>query len=170
MVARSETIFKWILYWGAAALCFLAQGFLLQRMTLWGVIPFLFPVLAAVPATYEGPLFGTAFALSLGVACDLLLAGPIPCFYTLVFPIVGLCAALMARGLLSAGLLCSLVTSAVSFFLVGGFHCLLLWVRGKAAWQAGLFLTVRELAVTALLIVPISWLFRAVSRRAHRDD
>lgn len=170
MVARGETILKWALYCAAAALCFFVQGFLLQRVTLWGVIPFLFPVLAAVPATYEGPVFGTAFALGLGVVCDLLLAAPLPCFYTLVFPLAGLCAALMAQGLLSAGPLCSLASSAVSFFLMGGFHCLLLWMRGKPAWQAGLFLTARELAVTALLIFPVSWLFRAVSRRVHRDD
>ena len=47
MLARNETIFKWCLYGAATFLCFLAQGAIFQRITLWGVIPFLYPVLAA---------------------------------------------------------------------------------------------------------------------------
>lgn len=169
MVARNETIFKWTLYGAATALCFLIQGFLLQRITVWGVIPFLFPVLAAVLPSYEGPVSGAIYGLALGVVCDLLLAGPIPCFYTLAFPVVSLFAALMAQGLLSAGVLCSLATTALAFLLTDGFHCLLLWARGKGAWAAGLQVMGRELAVTLLLALPVSWLFRAVYRKTHRD-
>ena len=40
MLARNETIFKWALYAGATAVFFLLQGAVLQRITLWGVIPF----------------------------------------------------------------------------------------------------------------------------------
>lgn len=54
MLARNETIFKWCLYGAATFLCFLAQGAVFQRITLWGVIPFLYPVLAAVVGTLEG--------------------------------------------------------------------------------------------------------------------
>ena len=49
MLARNETIFKWFLYAAAAAACLAAQGAVLQRITLWGVIPFLCPLLAAIP-------------------------------------------------------------------------------------------------------------------------
>ena len=45
MLARNETIFKWALYAGATAVFFLLQGAVLQRITLWGVIPFVFPIL-----------------------------------------------------------------------------------------------------------------------------
>ena len=41
MLARNEIIFKWSLYAGATVLLLLLQGSLLQRITLWGVIPFL---------------------------------------------------------------------------------------------------------------------------------
>ena len=44
MLARNETIFKWALYAGATAVFFLLQGAVLQRITLWGVIPFVFPL------------------------------------------------------------------------------------------------------------------------------
>ena len=170
MFARNETIFKWLLYAGATVLCFFAQAFFFQRITLFGVIPFLYPVLAAVPATYEGPVPGTIYALALGVACDLVLPEAIPCFYTLIFPLAGLCAALISMSWLPAGFLCSLVTSAAAFVLTGVFHCLVLWARGKAAWGAGALVCGRELLVSVLLALPVTLLFRAVYRRTHLDD
>lgn len=170
MLARNETIFKWALYAAAAALCFILQDALLQRISLWGVIPFLYPLVAAIPATYEGPVAGTIYALAVGIACDLLLPGPIPCFYTLVFPLVGLCAALISQSLLAAGILCSLAAAAVAFLLTDGFHCLLLWINGRAAWRAGALLAVREFAATAALVIPVTLLFRAIYRKTRLDD
>ena len=83
MLARTVTILKWTLYAAAAVLCLFVQGAFLQRVTVWGVIPFLYPLLAAIPATYESPVSGTVFALCVGIFCDLLLPDPIPCLYTL---------------------------------------------------------------------------------------
>lgn len=170
MLARNETIFKWMLYALATALCFLFQGFVLQRITIWGVIPFVYPLLVAVLATYEGPVPGTVFALAVGVVCDLLLPGPIPCFYTLSFPPAALCAALISQSLLPAGFLCSLAASAAAFAFTGVFHCVLLWTRGKTAWTAGLGVCAREFLVSAVLVIPVTLLFRWVFRRTHLDD
>ena len=170
MLARNETILKWVLYAAATVLCLAVQEMFLQRFTFWGVIPFVYPLLAAIPAAYVGPVPGTAFALAVGVACDLILPGPIPCFYTLVFPVVGLCAALLARNLLPAGFLCSLAVTAAAFLLTDFFAAVLLWLRGSGAWSAAAFLMLREFCVTAPLTVPATALYRAVHRRAHRDD
>ena len=170
MIARNETIFKWLLYAAATALCFLLQGGLLQRLEFWEVIPFLYPFLAAPPATFEGPLAGSIFSLAVGLVCDLLLPSPIPCFYTLTFPLVGLCAGLLSQSWLPAGFFCSLVSSVIAFLLTGGFHCLLLWMLGKAAWQAGSYLALREFFVTVPLIIPLTLLYRSVFRRTHLDD
>ena len=170
MLARNETIFKWVLYAAATVLCLVVQGAFFQRFTLFGVIPFIYPLLAAIPAAYEGPVPGTVFALAVGVVCDLILPGPLPCFYTLVFPLVGLCAALLAQNWLPAGFLCSLAVTAAAFFLTGCLTALLLWLRGNSAWGASAFLTLREFCVTAPLTVPATVLYRAVYRRAHRDD
>ena len=169
MLARNETIFKWLLYAAALALCFLLQGGL-QHLVVWGVIPFLYPLLAVVPSTYEGPMAGTALAVVVGVFCDLLLPGPIPCLYTLIFPLAALCAGLLAQSLLPAGVLCSLLASAAAFFLTDGFRCLLLWMNGKAAWEAGAYIALREFCVTAPLVIPVTLLFRAVFRRTRFDD
>ena len=82
MLARSATIFKWTLYTLAGLVWAVVQAAFLQRVTVWGVIPFLYPLIAALPATFEGPAAGTVYALACGVFCDLLLPSPIPCFYT----------------------------------------------------------------------------------------
>ena len=170
MLARNETIFKWCLYGAATFLCFLAQGAVFQRITLWGVIPFLYPVLAAVVGTLEGPLAGSIYALALGVVCDSLLPDIIPCFYTLIFPAAGLCAALISQSLIKAGYLCSLVSSAVAFLLTGFFHCLVCWAQGHSVWATGGYLMVRELCVSLLLSIPATALFSAVYRKTHMDD
>ena len=114
MLARNKLLVKWFLYAVAAAACLLVQTALLQRFTVWGVIPFLYPLLAAIPATRESPVAGAAFALCVGVACDLLLPGAVPCLYTLTFPLAGLCAGLLAQSVLPAGYFCSLVSSAAA--------------------------------------------------------
>lgn len=170
MLARNEIIFKWTLYAAAALLCLAVQSALLQRITLWGVIPFVFPLLAAIPATWESPTAGTVFAMAVGVACDLLLPAPIPCFYTLVFPLAGLFASLLSHSILHPGFLCSLAAAAIAFALTDGFACFVLWSRGKAAWEAGAFLALREFCVTAPWIIPMTLLFQAVFRRTHPDD
>ena len=159
MLARNETIFKWALYAGATAVFFLLQGAVLQRITLWGVIPFVFPILVAVLGMYEGPLPASVYALTVGVLCDLLLPASIPCFYTLI-----------SQSLLPAGFLCGVVTSVLSFLLTDAFHCVVLWAGGKAAWAAGAQVFLREVCVSILLVVPVVLLFSAVFRRTHLDD
>ena len=170
MIARNETTFKWLLYAAATALCLLVQGGLLQRLEFWGVIPFLYPLLAAIPATFEGPLAGSIFSLILGLLCDLLLPGPIPCFYTLVFPLVGLCAGLLSQSWLPAGFLCSAVSAVVAFALTDGFHCLLLWMLGKAAWSTGAMLALREFCIALPFTFLLTPLYRSVFWKTHADD
>lgn len=170
MLARSATIIKWVLYALAGLACTVVQAAVLQRFTLWGVIPFLYPLIAALPATFEGPAAGTVYALAAGVLCDLLLPSPIPCFYTLTFPLVGLSAGLLSQSLIPAGYLCSAAASLPAYLLTGVFHCIVLWATGHAAWTAGLSVTLRELCVSLPWSLPMAWLFRKVYRRVHIDD
>lgn len=170
MLARNEIIFKWTLYSLAALVCLLFQGAVLQRITLWGVMPFLCPLLAAIPATWERPSSGTVFAIAVGIVCDLSLPAPIPCFYTLVFPLAGLLSSLLSHSLLRPGHLCSLACAAIAFALTDLFACFVLWSRGKAAWESGAFLALREFCVTLPWAIPVTALFGAVFRRTHPDD
>ena len=104
----------------------------------------------------------------MGVVCDLLLPEAVPCLYTLAFPLAGLCAALLSRSLLPAGILCSLAAAAASFLLTDGFRCFLLWMSGQGAWQTGGYLMLREFCVTAPLTLPVTLLFRGVAHRVRR--
>ena len=137
MLARSATIFKWTLYTLAGLVWAVVQAAFLQRVTIWGVIPFLYPLIAALPATFEGPAAGTVYALACGVFCDLLLPSPIPCFYTLILPLVGLAAGLLSQSLIPAGYLCSAVASLPAYLLTGVFHCIVLWATGHAGMDGG---------------------------------
>ena len=170
MLARSDTIIKWILYALAGLVWAVVQTAVLQRFTFWGVIPFLYPLIAAIPATFEGPTAGTVYALAAGVLCDLLLPSPIPCFYTLIFPLVGLAAGLLSQSLIPAGYLCSAAAALPAYLLTGVFHCIVLWATGHAAWAAGMSVTLRELCASLLWSLPMTWLFRKVFLRVHIDD
>ena len=170
MLIRSEIIKKWALYSGATILIFLLQGLLLRHIVILGVFPFLYPVLAAVLASLEGPLPGAVYALILGVACDLSLAVPIPCFYTLLFPAIALCSAWIAKALLSDDFLCALACSGIGFFLSGLFHSFLLWLAGQNAWGTAAWLTVREGVVSLLFSPLVFFLFSAVHKKCLRDE
>lgn len=168
MLARNETIIKWALYALTALLGLVLQNAFLQRVTLWGVIPFLYPVLALIPALYEGPLAGSIFALCAGVVCDLIL--PAPCFYTLLFPLVGLCAALLAQNIPAADLICALLSTVIAFCFTGCANALHLWVSGKSAWGACAFVSFRELCITLPLVLVVILPFRWVCHKVHFYD
>lgn len=170
MLARSDTIFKWTLYTLAGLVWAVVQAAFLQRVTIWGVIPFLYPLIAALPATFEGPAAGTVYALACGVFCDLLLPSSIPCFYTLILPLVGLAAGLLSQSLIPAGYLCSAAAALPAYLLTGIFHCIVLWAQGHPAWGAAMSVTLRELCVSLLWSLPMTWLFRRVYLRVHVDD
>lgn len=170
MLTRKEVIIKWSLYAAATVLCVLVQTAILQRVSILGVIPFLYPMLAAIPATYEAPVPSTIFTLCVGVFCDLLLPDSTPCLYTLIFPLAGLCAALLSQSLLHTGFLCSLASTAAAFLLTDLFRCFLLWTEGHLVWSTGIFLMLREFCVTAPLSIPVTALYRVVYRKTHMYD
>ena len=170
MLARSATIFKWTLYTLAGLVWAVVQAAFLQRLTIWGVIPFLYPLIAALPAIFEGPAAGTVYALACGVFCDLLLPSSIPCFYTLILPLVGLAAGLLSQSLIPAGYLCSAAAALPAYLLTGIFHCIVLWAQGHPAWGAAMSVTLRELCASLLWSLPMTWLFRRVYLRVHVDD
>ena len=170
MLARSATIFKWTLYALAGLVWAAVQGAVLRRFSVFGVLPFLYPLIAALPATFEGPAAGTVYALACGVFCDLLLPSSIPCFYTLILPLVGLAAGLLSQSLIPAGYLCSAAAALPAYLLTGIFHCIVLWAQGHPAWGAAMSVTLRELCVSLLWSLPMTWLFRRVYLRVHVDD
>ena len=68
---QRDMFFKWLYYAGATLLLVLVQSLVLNRICVWGVHPFLPPLIAAITAMLEGPGEGAAFAGVFGLLCDL---------------------------------------------------------------------------------------------------
>ncbi len=119
MLPKSYLIAKWSVYALATLALFALQRLLLNQLRLWGVTPFLYPMLPAVLASYEGLRRGGVFSLALGVVCDLLLPGPFMGYFTIIFTLVGLLAGLIGEKLLSPGPLCGLGVAAMGLLVTG---------------------------------------------------
>ncbi len=145
-------------------LLLLLRSTLLARLHVWGIMPFLPPILPAVIASMEDRLEGFAFALAFGVCCDLALTAPLPCLYTLAFPLAALLASVLSRSVLQPGFLCSLAVSAAAFVIVDLIAALALLADGHAELGAIALRAVREMALSLPLLVAchplLAWLHR----------
>lgn len=153
MVTRRDLAVRWAAYAAATLVLMVLRTLLLRRVQLWGVAPFLPPVLAATVGSLEDGKEATVYALVLGVFCDLTLTATLPCLYTLTLPLAALLASLIAGQVLQPGMLCALVVCVPAFLLVDALGALPLLLQGA---QAGaLFsLALRETAVSLLLLPP----------------
>ena len=158
---QRDMFFKWLYYAGATLLLVLVQSLVLNRICVWGVHPFLPPLIAAITAMLEGPGEGAAFAGVFGLP----MPGIIPCFYTLAFLAAALLAAVIAKRFLSQGFLCAVLCAGLSLLVTDLLHTLLLTFRQGVELTAALSLTGREAAVTVVLSPLVYLLLRSVHNR-----
>ena len=171
MVARSELILRWSVYGGAGLLVCLVQGLVLQRLSLWGVMPFLYPALAAMVAVWEGALpCGAVYALCLGAVCDLALPGSVPCFYTIALPLAAMLAGLLSRGWLSSNLLSALAASALGYLVTGLLHAGVLAVTRHGAFVTAMAVAGKEFLITLPAMPLLYLLLRFLHGRTHPYD
>ena len=171
MVARSELILRWSVYGGAGLLVCLVQGLVLQRLSLWGVMPFLYPALAAMVAVWEGALpCGAVYALCLGAVCDLALPGSVPCFYTVALPLAAMLAGLLSREWLSSNLLSALAASALGYLVTGLLHAGVLAVTGHGAFVTAMAVAGKEFLVTLPAMPLLYLLLRFLHGRTRLYD
>ena len=164
MLPKSYIIAKWTVYSLATLLLFGVQFLLLDHISLWGVVPFLYPLLPAVVAMYEGLNRGSVFALCTGIFCGLLLPAPFPGFYALVFTLAAILSARIAEFLLTPGWLCGFTVSAISLVL-----CTLGRILYAALTGMGhLGLMVRLGLLEALFSLPALLLALPLYRFIHR--
>jgi len=76
---------KWSVYALAIAFLLLLHSLTGAHLRVWGVVPFLPPLLLAVVVSMEERLEGVVFGLVFGVLCDLALTAPMPWLYTVSF-------------------------------------------------------------------------------------
>ena len=131
-----DTAVKWTAYALACLLLLFGHELTLAHLRVWGIAPFLPPLLPAVLASMEDRLEGFVFALAFGVLCDLALTAPLPCLYTIASPLTALLAALIARSVLQPGILCSLAVSTAAFVLVDLITAVTLLAGGRSELSA----------------------------------
>lgn len=169
MLPKSYLVLKWAVYSLATLLLFALQYLVLNQIQVWGLFPFLYPMLPAVLSSYEGLRRGSVFSLALGVVCDLLLAGPFDGFYTIAFTIIALLSALIAENLLAPGFLCALVVSAMGLLLTGGLRILFQFLSGGGYLMLMARTALLETLLSMPALVAVLPLYRLIHRRCASD-
>ena len=166
---RRRIFFRWLFYGTACVLFALLQSLLLNRLSLWGIHPFLLPALIAVAAAFEARRESVVFALFLGFFCDLAMPGIIPCFYELAFTLCALLSSFVSRRLIVPGLVCSMVCCGASTVFCSVLYALLFAYSHSITAMDALFLVLRELLMSAPCFLPVHFVFQAIHRRFRRD-
>ena len=169
MLPKSYLTFKWIVYALATLLLCALQSLVFCYIRVLSVTPFLYPMLPAVAAMYEGPKRGALFALSFGFLCDLLLPAPFTGFFVILFPLIGLFSASIAGNMLSPGFFCALLVSALGLLMTGGSRVLLQFLSGGDYLVLMAWVAIVEALLTLPALAVVFPLYRAIHRRCAAD-
>ncbi len=164
MTSRALTL-KWFLFALATFFAALLDAFILSRISVFAFSPFVFPILAALAASFEGPLQGSVYAMVLGALCDVTLTAPLPCVYTIAFTLCALIAAALSESVLRPGLLCSAVVSALSLFITASLCALVLFFRRGADPTALLGAALHETVLSLPLVLLVHPLFLSIHKK-----
>ena len=163
MNVRQTAALKWTFYALATLLLCFFKRVLLGSVTVWGVLPFLPPVLLAVVASFEQPKAAVLSGIVFGALCDLVLPASFPCLYTLAFTLAALLTSTVMSSLLQQGFARALVSSVLTFAVVDLFQSIAMLTRG-AALPAMLYLFARETLVSCALLLPSYPVLHAIRR------
>lgn len=169
MLPKSYLAFKWIIYALATLLLCLLQSLVLCHIRVLSVTPFLYPMLPALAAMYEGPRRGGLYALAFGLLCDLLLPAPFPGFFVVLFPVIALLSASIAGNMLSPGFFCGLLVSALGLLLTGGGRILARLLSGGGELGLMAWIALVESLLTLPALAAALPLYRAIHRRCAAD-
>lgn len=168
MTQRDLTI-KWA-FFSCAALFFIAlQQLVLNHLEIWGVHPYLLPMLPAMAVILEGQKESAFFAVGLGLFCDLLSPAVIPCFYTIAFLVCSLLCGLLAGRVIMPGFLCSFVCGALAMVMTNLLQMLFFTFYGSFSFTDALLLMGKELLLSIAAAPLIFLVFRRISRRLHNE-
>ena len=169
MQPKSYRVFKWVMYALVTLLLCAFHAMFFSNVRVLGLTPFLYPMLPAMAAMFEGPRQGAVFALVLGVLCDLLVPAPFRGFFSIIFPVIAALSGALASRLQSRGFLCALIVSSLGLLATGAFRMLIQVLAGGRylGLKARIGLEETLLTLPALLIVLP--LYRTIFRRCAAD-
>ena len=159
-MTQRDYALKWLSYSLATLLLVIVQDMILNRITVWGVHPFILPLIVALAAMWEGNE-GVIFALVFGLLTDLTAKGPIPCFYTLAFFVICAASMLIIKHLIVPGFFCGIVLSVLSIILCDLLQILFLSYNVGISVHSALLLMAKELISAVcmpLIYFPFGWL------------
>ena len=166
MSQRDLTI-KWALF-SLASLGFLAlQQLLLNRLEVWGVHPYLLPMLPAMAVIFEGQKETSFFAVGLGLFCDLLAPAGISCFYTIAFLACALLTGMVAGRIIMPGFLCAIVCGAMAMVITDLLQMLFLSFYSSFSLSVAFTLMGKELLLSIAAAPVIFVVFQKISRALH---
>ena len=169
MLPKSYLIAKWTVYALATLALAAVQHLVLGQISALGVTPFLYPILPALVASYEGLQRGSRFSLVMGILCDLLILGPFDGFYTVTFALIGVLAGLIGEKLLSPGWLCGLTVSAMGLAIVNLARILLYLLSGDLHPILMGRIALIEILITLPMLLPSLPVYRAIHSRCAVD-
>ncbi len=164
MITRREAALKWAFTAACALALFFVHSLTLSHLHVWGVTPFLPPIIIAVLCSIENDLGSVIFSLVFGVLCDLALGGLFPSLYTISFFLSALLILVLGHSVLQPGFFCALVSTAATFFLIAALSSVVLLTDSAATLGACASLFARETLVS-LLWLPLCYLLFA---RLHK--
>jgi len=169
MQPKNFLIFKWVVYAIATLFLCALQSFVLGNIRVMGLTPFLYPMLPAVAAMFEGPKQGGIFALAVGFFCDLLLPAPFPGFFTIAFAIGAILAGAVAERVLSRGFACALVVSALGLLTTCALRMFVQILLGGQYLGLMGRVSLGETLLTLPAIVIVLPVYRAIAKRCAAD-
>ena len=152
-MAKREVLFKWVAYALCAAVLLFLRTLALGTLTLWGVLPFLPPILLTCVASLEEMRSAAIFGLVFGVFCDLTLSAPFSCLYTLAFTLSALLTAYLSAKVFQNYFLRALSGVILTFFITDFLCMFALAFSGDAVFLPMLSLAARETAVSLPFLV-----------------
>ena len=169
MLPKSYTVFKWAVYAAATLLMCAMQSVVLNHVRVLGLTPFLYPVLPALVAMFEGSRPGAVVALAFGLYCDQLVPEPFPGFFALIFPAAAIAAAWVAERLTSRGFLCALIVSSLGLLLTGALRLFVQLLSGGQYMGLMARMVVEEGLLTLPALLAAVPLYRTIYRRCGAD-
>lgn len=169
MQPKNYLVFKWLIYAIATFFLCILQSMVLSSIRVLGLTPFLYPMLPAVVAMFEGPKQGGVFALIVGLLCDLLLPAPFPGFFTIAFAVGAILSGSIAGWLASRGFACALVVSALGLLVTCAFRLMVQILLGGQYLALMARIALGETLLTLPMTLVALPLYRTIARRCAVD-
>ncbi|WP_337491401.1 hypothetical protein [Vescimonas sp.] len=164
-----DYVYKWLSYTLVSLLFILVQCFGLVHLRVWGVHPFIFPVLVSTVAALETAHESAIYTLALGLLMDLTMPGVLPCFYTVAFLVVFVATQLLSAKVLSWPFFCCMLCGVLSMVCCSGLSTLFLQAKVDFTPLSALMLLGKELLLTAPLMPLVYLPMRKLRRVFDRE-